>query len=162
MVETSNPIAYRTSCVTVEVIAFTIFALVLSGILGVRFGSLPAAMVIGLSATGYVLSRSYCIAFNAKGVSIRNALRYQLGEFPFSSIEAVIFRHTGYGAFNGPYLIVRMNSGKEYPFRSNYGREVAKLLAKLMDQGVGVKVVVDTSANLEMIRSSIERFRAPN
>ncbi len=70
---------------------------------------------------------------------------------PFSSIKGTV-RSKG-----APFFCIL--SGKKYGAEVHYGRSLEKCIAHLLDQGIDVKIDVESKSTLNSLMKGVERHR---
>ena len=130
----------------------------MSCILGYAFIGWPLSIIIGLLLVSFILIKSHHISIYHERVVIRDLLHYQVKSLELSKVDGFVFEHKGYGPFKGPTFFCIL-SGKKYGAEVHYGRSLEKCIANLLDQGIDVKVDVESKSTLERLMKGVERLR---
>jgi hypothetical protein len=130
----------------------------MSCIVGYVFIGLPLSIILGLLIVSFILMKSYHISIYQERMVIRDLLDYQVKSFELSKVDGFVFEHKGYGPFKGPTFCCIL-SGKKYSAEVHYGRSLEKCIAHLLDQGIDVKVDVESKYQLDLLMKGVERLR---
>lgn len=130
----------------------------MSCILGYAFIGWPLSIIIGLLIGSFIMIKNYHISVYQQRIVIRDLLHYQVRSLELSKVDGFVFEHKGYGPFKGPTFFCIL-SGKKYGAEVHYGRSLEKCIAHLLDQGIDVKIDVESKSTLERLMTGVERLR---